>query len=161
MKLTGAENIINEWNMTSGYYDILYRMFLHYYEARLTPGLGDDVETLQLLFDHVLPKFEEEEREMKRRFEIKNGITLAKWFDDRFNEINSISTAVYRNRKKGSAYADSELKQLSRAKEILRDIHRDIHRGCQHLGMFDLRRKMNTKKDFTRDLGADNESMEY
>lgn len=168
--LNEGADVVNEWNMVGGYYDLQYRLLTHYYEASLTVGIGDDVEALKRFIDHVSCKIR-----VTPSAKLTHGITdyttqkvkdkkltIMIWLDSKISMIELLNTEL--SQKPQNKWGREEYKKLTEIKLHMRYLLRDILFICQKLGDFDKSRTLKGKtaanKAFEGSTGVTEETEE-
>lgn len=153
MKLKEYMQPSSEWNMVGGYYELLYKLLHYYYDASLSPGLYDDIEALKRIIDHYQCKIIANSKLLK-----DNDQQIVNVLDERIKNVEKEYGDVSKRYAHDSVKKSSaDLIRLSNAKRELREIHRTIMNCIQTIGDFDMRRKVNSKMDFLKDLGVGSE----
>jgi len=136
-----SQNVVNEWNMVAGYYDILYRLIRYYNEATLTPGGNDDLEAIKRVIDHSSCKIRFYEKKLKAQ-----GCKSLEWFKEEIERIEGLFTMAQMNNKGGRSINFKLAENITTAKRDIRDLHREIMWCFQCMGDFDKSRMLRGKK---------------
>lgn len=149
-----SQNIVNEWNMVAGYYDILYRLIRFYNEATLTPGGSDDIEALKRIVDHASCKIRFYDKSLKKK-ECKD----LEWFTTELERIETEFTKAHRMGKPG-VMNNAQATGITKAKRELRGFHREIMWCFQSMGDFDKSRMLRGKKMAFAQFGGEGDDGE-
>jgi len=135
-----SQNIVNEWNMVAGYYDITYRLIRYYNEATLTPCGSDDIEVLKRIIDHASCKIRFYDKKLSNM-----GCKDVKWLIAEVERIEKNLTKVQAMGKPGQLNVN-QAKNVTQAKRDMREVHREVMWCFQCLGDFDKSRMLRGKK---------------
>lgn len=137
--------------MVAGYYDLLYRLLHRYYEDSLTPGLGDDLESLKRIIDHISCKIDEKK---------PSGCIKTADADKEINKIEHVFSIIQEKRQRGVNMHKTDYEMLSKAKKDLRLLHRKLMYACQRMGDFEKSRALRGKREAWKKAGFNPEDFE-
>ena len=157
----GQNNVANEWNMVAGYYDLLYRLLFRYYEASLTPGVTDDLETFKRILDHCCCKIDNMKADKLKytrtywveteQFKDKRP-DIMMWFDSEIEKIEGSLAVVMRKYKPGYRPTPQDMEAESSGRKRLRLLMRDLMICMDSIGSFSKEYKIRTPKKMMANL---------
>jgi hypothetical protein len=153
-RIVNSDNVVNDWNMVGGYYDLLHKLLSHYYETSFTPDLSDDLEAIKRVYDHSYCKI----RHHKLVVDSDVDTKAVDWFTKEFDEIENILTEImlFESGRRGGFDVHKPnfrlMKLKSDVKRRICNIHRFIMVAHQNMGDFSKERKVKGVDDFLKDI---------
>jgi len=133
MPLGQFSEVRNEFNMAASYFETGGRIYLNCFNARLTPGLGDDISAVKAFIDWISPKV----AFIENSESVENSPTVRDW-DKRIRYIDHLNGQI---KNVGRDRTQKELFLTSQIKNELTRLFRDVSYKAQRLRMFDVIRE--------------------
>ncbi|MFH1916850.1 MAG: hypothetical protein ABIJ21_06330 [Nanoarchaeota archaeon] len=150
------------WNAVASYYDTLNALVNRYYDAVLSPGSVDDLQSFKLLLDHCFCKLQNRmgSKELSRLVSyqkaVENGFKggLVEWFDQEVTGVELVNTETLGDGyEMGEVPSQHVLMRRSDSKKKIMTLFRELMLAMDLLGSFQKERKLNPPgKIFDKEL---------